>query len=71
MPRKMRATYSYNPSTDSPNPNSIEELAVETGDIVTVFGGLDEDGYFQVGGWEAPLRWYHLRLGNLMILPKA
>ena len=68
MPCKMRVVYSYNPSTDSPNPNSIEELAVETGDIVTVFGGLDEDGYFQVGGcgergWEARLRWYHCGLG--------
>ena len=49
VPRKMRVLYPYNPATDSPNDNPAEELALEVGDVITVFGWPDEDGYYQVG----------------------
>ena len=44
----MRALFGYNPVTDSPNENREEELCIEEGDIVSVFGRPDEDGYYQV-----------------------
>ena len=46
--RRMRAVYGYNPATDSPNENKEEELCMNEGDIITVFGQPDEDGYYQV-----------------------
>ena len=45
---RMRALFGYNPVTDSPNENKEEELCIEEGDIVSVFGKPDEDGYYQV-----------------------
>ena len=44
----MRVLFGYNPVTDSPNENKDEELCIEEGDVVTVFGRPDEDGYYQV-----------------------
>ena len=46
--RKMRALFGYSPATDSPNENKDEELCIEEGDVVTVFGRPDDDGYYQV-----------------------
>ena len=47
---KMRAIYDYDPAQDSPNSESGSEveLAFTEGDILTVFGRPDEDGFFQV-----------------------
>ena len=47
---KMRAVYDYDPAQDSPNTESGSEveLAFTEGDILTVFGKPDEDGFFQV-----------------------
>ena len=47
---KMRAIYDYDPAQDSPNTQSGSEveLAFTEGDILTVFGQPDEDGFFQV-----------------------
>ena len=47
--RRMRAMYGYDPATDSPNENKEEELCIQEGDIITVLGKPDEDGYYQVG----------------------
>jgi len=47
-PHKMKACFDYDPAQDSPNENSEVELAITEGDIVTVFGRPDEDGYVQV-----------------------
>ena len=41
--------YGYDPATDSPNENKEEELCIQEGDIITVLGKPDEDGYYQVG----------------------
>lgn len=49
---KMRAIYDYDPAQDSPNTESGSEaeLAFTEGEILTVFGQPDEDGFFQVRG---------------------
>lgn len=48
---KMRAIYDYDPDQDSPNSGGSEvELAFTEGDVLTIFGRPDEDGYFQVRG---------------------
>ena len=47
----MRAIYDYDPAQDSPNSESSGsevELAFAEGDVLTVFGKPDEDGFFQV-----------------------
>ena len=44
----MRVLFGYNPAVDSPNENKDEELCIEEGDVVTVFGRPDGDGYYQV-----------------------
>ena len=46
--RKMRAVYAYDPAMDSPNDNPDDELAIQQGDLVTVFGTPDGDGYYEV-----------------------
>ena len=53
--RRMRVLFGYNPVTDSPNENKDEELCIEEGDVVTVFGRPDEDGYYQVQ-WNLSMR---------------
>ena len=47
---KMKALYDYDPTQDSPNSESGSEveLAFAEGDVLTVFGKPDEDGFFQV-----------------------
>ncbi|BFZ05367.1 hypothetical protein BsWGS_08406 [Bradybaena similaris] len=44
--RKMIAMYDYNPQELSPNPDVEVELPLTAGDIVTVYGDMDEDGFF-------------------------
>ena len=46
---KMKALFDYDPAQDSPNANSEVELALTEGELVTVFGKSDEDGFFKVG----------------------
>ena len=46
--RLVRALCSYNPSADSPNDNHEEELQLEEGDLITIIGGPDADGFYEV-----------------------
>lgn len=45
---KMKALYDYDPAQDSPNENSEVELAITEGDLVTVYGKPDTDGFVKV-----------------------
>lgn len=47
-PHKMKAVFDYDPVQDSPNDNSEVELAISEGDVVTVFGRPDPDGFYKV-----------------------
>ncbi|XP_070573780.1 RIMS-binding protein 2-like [Ptychodera flava] len=42
----MLAIFDYDPRLSSPNVDADVELAFRTGDIITVFGDMDEDGFF-------------------------
>ncbi|XP_022245489.1 RIMS-binding protein 2-like isoform X3 [Limulus polyphemus] len=44
--RKMVALYDYDPQELSPNVDLEMELAFNTGDIINVYGEVDEDGFF-------------------------
>ncbi|XP_057603217.1 RIMS-binding protein 2 isoform X2 [Hippopotamus amphibius kiboko] len=44
--RRMVALYDYDPRESSPNIDVEAELTFCTGDIITVFGEIDEDGFF-------------------------
>ena len=44
--RKMIALYDYDPQQLSPNVDAEVELAFRTGDIIHVFGEMDDDGFF-------------------------
>lgn len=46
--QKMKALFDYDPAQDSPNENSEIELAINEGDVVTVFGKPDGNGFFKV-----------------------
>lgn len=46
--QKMKALFDYDPARDSPNENSEIELAINEGDVVTVFGKPDGNGFFKV-----------------------
>ena len=45
MRRKM-ALYDYDPRELSPNVDSEVELSFRTGDIITIYGEMDDDGFF-------------------------
>ena len=45
---QMKALFDYDPAQDSPNENSEIELAINEGDVVTVFGKPDGNGFFKV-----------------------
>eukprot|EP00795_Rhopilema_esculentum_P015196 gene15196-6393_t len=45
-PRRMIALYDYDPAVSSPNVDSEVELPFNKGDILLVFGDMDEDGFF-------------------------
>uniref|UniRef100_A0A8I6A6H1 RIMS-binding protein 2 n=1 Tax=Rattus norvegicus TaxID=10116 RepID=A0A8I6A6H1_RAT len=44
--RRMVALYDYDPRESSPNVDVEAELLFCTGDIITVFGEIDEDGFY-------------------------
>ncbi|CAH8626536.1 unnamed protein product [Dicrocoelium dendriticum] len=45
--RPMLAVYDYDPSVLSPNADADEmELSFRTGDMINVYGGMDEDGFY-------------------------
>ncbi|CAI9608521.1 unnamed protein product, partial [Staurois parvus] len=46
--RRMVALYDYDPRESSPNVDVEAELTFCTGDIITVFGEIDEDGFYYV-----------------------
>ncbi|XP_022111213.1 uncharacterized protein LOC110990487 isoform X2 [Acanthaster planci] len=45
--RLFMAVYSYNPAEHSPNHYPTYELAFEEGDIITVYGTIRSDGFYQ------------------------
>jgi len=45
-PTRMIALYDYDPTVSSPNVDSEVELAFNKGDIILVFGDMDEDGFY-------------------------
>ncbi|XP_029469397.1 peripheral-type benzodiazepine receptor-associated protein 1 [Rhinatrema bivittatum] len=44
--RTMVAIFDYNPREDSPNLDVEAELTFNAGDVITVFGDMDDDGFF-------------------------
>ena len=44
--KKMIALYDYDPMELSPNVDMEVELCFQTGDIITVFGEMDDDGFY-------------------------
>ncbi|KAK6295937.1 hypothetical protein J4Q44_G00336500 [Coregonus suidteri] len=44
--RRMVAIFEYDPWESSPNMDSNAELAFRAGDIIYVFGDMDEDGFY-------------------------
>uniref|UniRef100_A0A8C8YUL6 TSPO associated protein 1 n=1 Tax=Prolemur simus TaxID=1328070 RepID=A0A8C8YUL6_PROSS len=47
-PRSMVAAFDYNPRESSPNMDVEAELPFRAGDVITVFGGMDDDGFYYV-----------------------
>uniref|UniRef100_A0A4W3KEL7 SH3 domain-containing protein n=1 Tax=Callorhinchus milii TaxID=7868 RepID=A0A4W3KEL7_CALMI len=45
-PRRMMAMFDYNPRESSPNVDIEAELTFSAGDIITVYGDMDEDGFY-------------------------
>ncbi|KAM4648013.1 peripheral-type benzodiazepine receptor-associated protein 1 isoform 2-T2 [Amazona ochrocephala] len=45
-PRCMVAVFDYNPKESSPNADVEAELTFSAGDIITVFGPMDDDGFY-------------------------
>ncbi|XP_075450663.1 peripheral-type benzodiazepine receptor-associated protein 1 isoform X3 [Ascaphus truei] len=46
IPRPFVAIFDYNPRESSPNMDVEAELSFTAGDIITVFGPMDEDGFY-------------------------
>ncbi|XP_030579435.1 RIMS-binding protein 2-like [Archocentrus centrarchus] len=44
--RRMVALYDYDPRESSPNVDVEAELTFCAGDVITVFGEIDEDGFY-------------------------
>ena len=42
----MVASFDYMPTESSPNENPDLELRFNTGDVITVFGNMDHDGFY-------------------------
>nr|XP_008269461.1 peripheral-type benzodiazepine receptor-associated protein 1 isoform X11 [Oryctolagus cuniculus] len=42
----MVAAFDYNPRENSPNMDVEAELPFRAGDVITVFGGMDDDGFY-------------------------
>ncbi|EDO34249.1 predicted protein, partial [Nematostella vectensis] len=45
--QKMVALYDYNPETQSPLSNPSAELSFKKGQVVTILGPMNSDGYYQ------------------------
>ncbi|XP_036392545.1 RIMS-binding protein 2-like [Megalops cyprinoides] len=45
-PRRMVAIFDYDPQESSPNTDIEAELSFSSGDIIYVFGDMDEDGFY-------------------------
>uniref|UniRef100_A0A915JH98 SH3 domain-containing protein n=1 Tax=Romanomermis culicivorax TaxID=13658 RepID=A0A915JH98_ROMCU len=46
-PRRVIAKFDYDPKENSPNPGAEqEELTFRAGDVITIFGDVDDDGFF-------------------------
>ncbi|NWW31572.1 RIMB1 protein, partial [Panurus biarmicus] len=45
-PRRMVAAFDYNPKESSPNTDMEAELTFSAGDVITVFGSMDDDGFY-------------------------
>ncbi|XP_037231094.1 peripheral-type benzodiazepine receptor-associated protein 1 isoform X8 [Falco rusticolus] len=45
-PRSMVAVFDYNPKESSPNADVEAELTFSAGDVITVFGSMDDDGFY-------------------------
>ncbi|NXI14834.1 RIMB1 protein, partial [Irena cyanogastra] len=45
-PRRMVAAFDYNPKESSPNTDVEAELTFHAGDVITVFGSMDDDGFY-------------------------
>ncbi|XP_064533729.1 peripheral-type benzodiazepine receptor-associated protein 1 isoform X11 [Pseudopipra pipra] len=45
-PRRMVAVFDYNPKESSPNADVEAELTFSAGDVITVFGSMDDDGFY-------------------------
>nr|XP_045014098.1 peripheral-type benzodiazepine receptor-associated protein 1 isoform X4 [Jaculus jaculus] len=46
VPRPMVAAFDYNPWENSPNMDVEAELTFKAGDVITVFGNMDDDGFY-------------------------
>lgn len=44
--RKMIALYDYDPQELSPNVDAEVELTFQTGDVIFVYGEMDDDGFY-------------------------
>ncbi|XP_071673192.1 peripheral-type benzodiazepine receptor-associated protein 1 isoform X6 [Patagioenas fasciata] len=44
--RSMVAAFDYNPKESSPNADVEAELTFRAGDVITVFGSMDDDGFY-------------------------
>lgn len=45
-PHSMVAAFDYNPRESSPNVDVEAELPFRAGDVITVFGAMDDDGFY-------------------------
>ncbi|XP_023794796.1 peripheral-type benzodiazepine receptor-associated protein 1 isoform X9 [Cyanistes caeruleus] len=45
-PHRMVAAFDYNPKESSPNTDVEAELTFRAGDVITVFGSMDDDGFY-------------------------
>ncbi|XP_041437707.1 peripheral-type benzodiazepine receptor-associated protein 1 isoform X3 [Xenopus laevis] len=46
VPKQMVAIFDYNPRENSPNMDVEAELSFIAGDLITVFGPMDDDGFY-------------------------
>uniref|UniRef100_A0A8C0AZE1 RIMS-binding protein 2 n=1 Tax=Buteo japonicus TaxID=224669 RepID=A0A8C0AZE1_9AVES len=60
-PRSMVAVFDYNPKESSPNADVEAELTFSAGDIITVFGSMDDDGFYYVSTGVGNVLWLHLK----------
>ncbi|XP_071304131.1 peripheral-type benzodiazepine receptor-associated protein 1 isoform X8 [Agelaius tricolor] len=45
-PHRMVAAFDYNPKESSPNTDVEAELTFSAGDVITIFGSMDDDGFY-------------------------